>query len=217
MRALILRDLRVLQPWWWLIVPGHVLFAANGIVAPWGFFAVNAALAWAFTVILLVVDWLQEADRYVLSLPVSRRLVVEARYAGALGAAVGATILYAVYGRVLFALATDRLLQRWPDAPGWESAAGLLGFFLVVWLVSIAYLPFSFGWGLGKGTWLFLASVLPLVAAGAVLSRALAATPEGLSGSLGSPPGALAALGGAVALGWLSIRVSARLYDRRDL
>jgi hypothetical protein len=215
-RALILKDLRVLQPWWWLVVPGHVLFAAHGIVAPWVFFAVNAALAWAVTAILLVVDWLQEADRYVMSLPVSRKLVVRARYTEALGAAVGATILYTVYGRALFALATERLLRRWPDAPGWESATGLLGFFLAVWLVSVVYLPFPFGWGLGKGTWLFLAGALPLAAAGVVLVRG-GALPGALAGLVGTPRGALGALAVAAVLGWLSVRLSTRLYDRRDL
>jgi hypothetical protein len=216
-RALILKDLRVLKPWWWLIVPGHVLFASNGIVASQGFFAMNAALAWALMLILLIVEWTQEADRYVLSLPVSRRLVVEARYAEVLGVAVGGTILYAVYGRVLLALATERLLRRWPDAPGWESAEGLLGFFLVVWLVSVVYLPFAFGWGLGRGTWLFLVSILPLVAVGAILLRGETLPRMPVSGLLVSPSGALAALAGAGGLGWLSLRLSARLYDRRDL
>ncbi len=216
MRALILKDLRVLRPWWWLIVPGHVLFASNGIFAPRTFFAMNVALAWGLTLILLIVEWTQEADRYVMSLPVSRRLVVEARYAQALGTAMAGTVLYAAYGRGLFALATPRLLERWPDAPSWESAAGLLGFFLVVWLVSVAYLPFVFGWGLGRGSWLFLASVLPLVALASVLSRGGVA-PGTLSGLVGTPAGTLAALALAAALGWLSARLSTRLYERRDL
>ena len=42
MKALVLKDLRVLRPWWWLIVPGHMLFGANGIVAPQSFFTPKA-------------------------------------------------------------------------------------------------------------------------------------------------------------------------------
>ena len=48
MPALVVKDLRVLRPWWWLILPGHVLFAANGIVSPEVFFGMNAGLAWEF-------------------------------------------------------------------------------------------------------------------------------------------------------------------------
>ena len=219
MRALVLKDLRVLRPWWWLIVPGHMLFGANGIFSPQAFFAVNVALAWAFTLILLIIEWTQDADRFLGSLPVSREDMVRARYAEVLGAAVGATILYAVYGRVLLVFATERLLERWPGAPGWASGEGLLAFFLTVWLVSVAYLPFYFRSGLGKGTWLFLASAAPVIVGGAVLVRWLspAWTLIDMAEALGTGVTVIVALAPAAGLGWLSLRLSVRLYDRRDL
>lgn len=219
MKALVLKDLRVLRPWWWLIVPGHMLFGANGIVSPQAFFAMNVALAWAFTVILLIIEWTQDADRFLGSLPVSREDVVRARYAEVAGAAVGATILYALYGRALFAFATERLLERWPGAPGWESVEGLLAFFLVVWLVSVAYLPFYFRSGLGKGTWLFLASLAAVIVGGTLLVRwrSLPGTPSGVLEVMESPAAMVAALALAAAVGWLSLRLSIHFYDRRDL
>ncbi len=219
MRTLVLKDLRVLRPWWWLIVPGHVLLAANGIVAPQTFFAMNVALAWALTVILLIVDWTREADRFVTSLPVSRDDVVKARYVGALGVTVGGTVLYALYGRVLLVFATERLLERWRGAPGWESAEGLLAFFLVAWLVSVVYLPFYFRSGLGKGTWLFLASVVPVIVAGALTIRLLSPsrTLAGIAQAVGTPVTLIVGLVLAAVLGWLSLRLSVRFYDRRDL
>jgi hypothetical protein len=219
MRALVLKDLRVLRPWWWLIVPAYLLFGANGIVAPQLFFAMNVALAWTYTVLLLVIDWTQEADRYVASLPVSRRDVVRARYAGALGAALGGTVLYALYGRVLMLLATERLLARWPGTPGWESVVGLLTFFMAVWLVSVAYLPFYFRSGLGKGTRLFVATLAPVIVFGTILVRwrSLPGPLGGVSGVLGSAGTAFVALAVAAALGWLSLSLSVRFYDRRDL
>jgi hypothetical protein len=150
---------------------------------------------------------------------VSRENVVRARYGEVLGAAVGATILYALYGRVLFVFATERLLERWPGAPGWESAGGLLAFFLVVWLVSVAYLPFYFRSGLGKGTWLFLASAAPVIVGGAVLVRGLspAWTQIDVAEALGTGATVIVALAPAAGLGWLSLRLSVRFYDRRDL
>jgi hypothetical protein len=56
-RALLLKDLRLLRPYWWLIVPGHVLIGANGIVRPETFFAMNVVLACAYTFGLLLVEW----------------------------------------------------------------------------------------------------------------------------------------------------------------
>jgi hypothetical protein len=216
---IVLKDLRVLRPWGWLLLPGHVLFAANGVVSPELFFGMNAALAWAYTVILIIVDWTQDADRFVASLPVSREDVVKGRYAGALGAAAVATVLYALYGRVLLAVATGRLRDRWADASGWESPLALLAFFLTVWLVSAAYLPFYFRWGLAKGAWLFVASLAPL---GVVVVWLLQGWPS--PGGLALPAttaGLAAAIVGflavAAALGWASLRLSVRFYAGRDL
>lgn len=219
MRALVLKDLRVLRPWWWLIVPGHMLFGANGIFSPQAFFAVNVALAWAFTLILLIIEWTQDADRFLGSLPVSREDMVRARYAEVLGAAVGATILYAVYGRVLLVFATERLLERWPGAPGWESGEGLLAFFLTVWLVTIVFLPFHLRWGLGKASWLFLVCMAPVVVGAAALVRwlSLSWTLTAVSEVTGTAVTLILALALGAVLGWLSLRVSVRFYDRRDL
>jgi len=219
MKALVLKDLRVLRPWWWLIVPGHMLFGSNGIFSPQTFFAMNVALAWAFTVILLIIEWTQDADRFTTSLPVSRDDVVRARYAEVLGAAVGATIVYALYGRVLFVFATERLLERWPDTRGWESVEGLVAFFLVVWLVSVAYLPFFFRWGLAKGTWLFLAGLAPVIVGGAAFIRwvSLPWTLADVAEVMGTAVTVVVALALAAALGWLSLCLSVRFYDRRDL
>jgi hypothetical protein len=208
---LVLKDLRVLRPWWWLIVPGHMLFAANGVVSPELFFGMNAALAWSYTAILIVVDWTQGADRFLASLPVSRGDVVKARYAGALGAAVIGTLLYAVYGRVILTFATGRLRDRWADAAGWEAPVGLFAFFLTVWLVSAAYLPFYFRWGLGKGTWLFLAGLTLPIALVAALIQGRHVPSAGVAVSV------VVGLAVAAALGRISLELSVRSYAGRDL
>jgi hypothetical protein len=128
-------------------------------------------------------------------------------------------ILYALYGRVLFAFATERLLERWPGSPGWESVEGLLAFFLTVWLVSVVYLPFYFRSGLGNGTWLFLASVAPVIIGGALIirRRSIHWTLGDASEILGTAATVAMALSLAAALGWLSLRFSVRFYERRDL
>jgi hypothetical protein len=216
---LVLKDLRVLQPWWWLIVPGYALFAANGIVSPELFFGMNAALVWAYSIVLMLIDWTQDADRFVAGLPVSREDVVKARHASALGAAFLGTVLYGVYGRVLLAFATERLRDRWADTPGWGSAAGLVAFFLTVWVVSVVYLPFYFRWGFAKGTWLFVATLAPSIAVVVALLRGRFVTSEAMPGGVaaGSVAAGIGALGFAAALGWVSFRLSVRSYAGRDL
>jgi hypothetical protein len=228
--TLVLKDLRLLRPYWWLIVPGYLLFSANGMVHPEVYFWMNVALASAYTLILIIVEWSQDADRFVGSLPVSRERVVQTRYAGALGAAVLGTVLYVVYGHVLLGLGGERLHRRWAETPGWESPEGVLAFFLMTVLLSAAYLPFYFRSGLAKGTLLFVASLLPPVAGLTLLARRLA-----VDGRAGPPSELLqralaavseaahpastiaAALLVAVVLGWLSLRLSTRYYDERDL
>jgi hypothetical protein len=169
---------------------------------------------------LLIIEWQQDADRFVGSLPVSRGQAVRARYAWALGVALGATVLYAVYGSVLLALGTERLLARWPGTPGWESTEGLVTFFATVWLVSVSYLPFYFRAGLGKGTWQFVACTTPLVVMASTLligGRSALGTSPSAREVVGDTGSVVALLALAAALGWLSLRLSDRFYAHRDL
>jgi ABC-type Na+ efflux pump permease subunit len=228
--ALLRKDLRLLGPWAWAIVPGHALFAANAIVSPELFFWANAALAGAFTALLLTIEWKLDAERFVASLPVSRAEVVRARYLGALAAAIVAPALYAVYGRALSALAGARLPRVWRGrAAGWESWEGLLALFLVIALVSFAFLPLHFRLGFGKGSGAFAACAVALAAPGLLwLARDTAAARTGPAEALRAGlvglaetagPGltaatVLALVGG---LGTLSLRLSVAFYEKRDL
>jgi hypothetical protein len=229
--ALLAKDLRLLRPWAWLIVPGHAVFAVNGVLSPEAFFWTNAALAVALTVVLLTIEWRFDAERFVASLPVSRADVVKARYAGALGVALVAMPLYGLYGHALTAIGRDRLLRIWSGhAPGWESWEGFLAFFLVVSLVSFAFLPLHFRLGLGRASAVFAASVLALALLAGVVSRLVggegsgALPGEALRAGLGRLSLAwgpwvtiAAALVATAAAGTLSCLFSVRSYERRDL
>jgi hypothetical protein len=229
--ALLAKDLRLLRPWAWLIVPGHAVFAVNGVFSPEVFFWTNAALAAAVTVVLLTIEWRFDAERFVASLPVSRADVVKARYAGAVAAALVATPLYGLYGHALAAVGRDRLLRIWSGhAPGWESWEGFLAFFLVVSLVSFAFLPLHFRLGLGRGSAVFGASALTLALLGSLASRSVAGGGSGalpgealrtglgrLSLAWGPWVTIAAALAATAAAGALSCLLSVRSYERRDL
>jgi hypothetical protein len=235
-RTLLVKDLRLLAPWAWPIVPGHAIFAANGIFAPEVFFWMNAALACSFTVVLLVIEWRHGGERFVASLPVARADVVKARYGGALGAALVATCLYGLYGHALAAIGGDRLTRIWGGRPaGWESWEGYLAFFVVVSLACSAFLPFHFRLGFGRGSAVFVATALPLLLLAGLVPRWLArgtveagappllpsesiqAALAGLSASLGAWITAALALAAVAAVGILSVDLSVRFYDRRDL
>jgi ABC-type transport system involved in multi-copper enzyme maturation permease subunit len=230
-KALVLKDLRLLRPYFWLIVPGHMLFGANGIVRPDVFFGMNVALACAYTAGLLIVEWTQDAERFVGSLPVSREEIVKARYAGALGAAALGTVLYATYGRALLGFGGERLLRRWPGTPGWETPEGLLGFFLASFLLAAAFLPFYFRAGLARGAWLFVACLAPVLVGSVVLVRWSVSgggedtTPGDVSArvltsvfeAVGVVPAIMLFLAAAAALGGFSLRLSVLFFERRDL
>jgi hypothetical protein len=229
--ALLAKDLRLLRPWAWLIVPGHAVFAMNGAFSPEAFFWTNAALAAAVTVVLLTIEWRFEAERFVASLPVSRAEVVKARYASALAVALVATPLYGAYGHALNAIGRDRLLHIWSGhAPGWESWEGWLAFFLVVSLVSFAFLPFHFRLGLGRGSAVFAASSLTLALLASVASRSVGGEGPGalpgealraglsrLALAWGTGVTIAAALAATAAAGTLTCLLSVRSYERRDL
>jgi hypothetical protein len=232
--ALLAKDLRLLRPWAWLIVPGHAAFAVNGVFSPELLFWVNAVLAVAVTVVLLTIEWGFDAERFVASLPVSRAEVVRARYASVLAVALVATPLYGIYGHALTATAIgrDRLPRIWSGhTPGWESWEGCLAFFLVVTLASFTFLPFHFRLGLGRGCAAFAALALAVA-----LPGGLAARPLGGGDGSGTLPGealraglsrlsaawdpwltVAVALAATAAVGALSCRLSIRFYDQRDL
>jgi len=236
MKALLAKDLRQLGPWALLILPAHAVLAANGIFSPEFYFWWSAGLALGFTVLLLTLEWRLDAERFVASLPVSRAEVVKARYAATLAVAVVATALFGLYGEALTSMGRHRLPRIWAGRlPGWESWEGYLALFLVLSLVSLTFLPFHFRLGFGRGSVAFLATALPTALLSVLAARGLG---EGASSAAAHAPlpseairTALAAQAGqwgagstaaasliAVALlGFLSVRLSIRFYDRRDL
>lgn len=228
MRALLARDLGLLTPYWWLIVPGHVLFAANGAIGPELLFWINVALAVSYTVGLTVIDWRFEADRFVASLPAGRSQVVRSRFVGALVAGAVGTGLWVVYGSILSRVLPDSL--PWHEQAGmWTTAEGMAAFFILVVGVVSVFLPLVYSLGLGRGIWAFLA-VLVLAAAGIAAwvagrsgpsgtlpSQALRETLASAVSSVGPALGWVAVLVGLAAFVGVLMRLSILGYERRDL
>jgi hypothetical protein len=128
-----------------------------------------------------MLDWKNEAEPFVHSLPVTRAMVVRARYLTAL--VVG--LLSLTIGSAIGAARGISLVMRGEPWPRWVAGDVGLAFVLVFAFIASVYLSCYFRWGFGKGN----------VAAGLVLAVAVIAT------DIVGPAitGAAAGTGGAVA------------------
>lgn len=225
MRHLIAKDVRLVAPYVWLIVPGHVLWCAQAFLVPELYFWLSLAAALAWTVTVLLIEWHLEADRLVASLPVTRAAIVRARYASAFGALALSALLYVVYGHALMAVAGERLAGRWHGAASWSSVDGLAAFVAIGYVLIAGFLPFHFRFGLPFGASLFavVAALVAAVATAAGAGGAVTGVPPSeaarqyLSPLLLSWERGLAALAAAAAVGALSLWLSIRFHERRDL
>ena len=238
MRHLLAKDLRLLAPYAWIIAPAHVLWCAQAFLVPGLYFWLSLSAACAWTVTLLAIDWRMDADRLLGSLPVTRATVVRARYVGAFAALAVAALLYVVYGHALVAVAGERIVQRWHGTTGWASAGSVSAFLLVGYLLIIGFLPFVFRLGLPLGaSWFSVASTFTgsaaaglwrpgrssdttapgagtaAQAAGGAAQVWLSATAE----ALGVMPATVAIVGVAALAGAVSLALSTRFYQAREL
>ena len=236
MRHLLAKDVRLVAPYVWLIVPGHVLFCVQAFLVPELDFWMNLAVALAWTAAIALVEWQSDTDRLLASLPAARATIVEARYASSLAAVAIGALLYVVYGHAVMAVATDRLTARWSGTtPAWTSADGVAAFLLLGYVLVVVFLPFYFRFGFPRGAGMFSAAAALAILAGRALAysagsrepaaaRAALTPSEGirawlssLSASWGPELASLSVLAGAAALGVLSVRLSIRFYKGRDL
>ncbi len=240
MRHLLARDVRLVAPYLWLIVPVHALYSIQAFLNPELYFWMNLAAALAWTAAVTAIEWHFDADHLIAGLPVTRAAIVSARYASALGGLVLGAVLFVLYGHLTMAVAPDRVAERWQGSPSWATADGVIAFLLVGYAAVTTFLPFLFRWGLPAGASLFAASAVVAVSAGTLAGRAVSrAVPAArvmadlteslswsdmvrgwlvaLSASWGPWLAGLMLLAGAAALGAASVRLSIRFYDRREL
>ena len=221
----------------WLFSLIFLLATVQTFLHDEAFFWLCVALAGALVAVVPVIEWRLETDRLLGSLPVSRHAIVKARYISAALAGLFAASAWTVTGRLLApVLAPDRAM------PGmWTTLEGVLTFLLVVAVLVALFLPLYFRFGLGRGAGVFFLACIALLvlagflpAAGTPMGTPAGATTDiraiitppsqpvrsavtHMMESLG-PVGATGVLVGGVAVIWLlSIGVSVRWFQRRDL
>jgi hypothetical protein len=180
-----------------------------------------------------MLDWKSEADLFVHSLPVTRAMVVRARY----GTALLVGLLSLAIGVAIGTAVGLSLMMRGEAWPRWVAGDVGLAFVLVFAFIASVYLPCYFRWGFGKGT-----VAAAVVLAGAVIAADIAGpvmtgvagaaggvlayegVPRGqvtqgvarLTETYGLPTAGLVVLGLAALLLWLSALVAVRAYRRRE-
>ena len=240
MRHLLARDLRLLAPYWWLIVPGHLLWCAQSFLTPELYFWMSLAAALGWTVAILAIEWSLDTDRFVASLPVTRATSVRARHASALGGLALGALLYNLYGRAIMAVAGGERLERWHDSPAFASADGIVAFLVVGYVLVVGFLPFHFRFGLPLGASLFSASAGVVAFASVAVAGLDGPAGHAAAVSGGAPAGggvsevirgwfslmfdawgsgvaAAMLVAAAVTLGLVSVWLSVRFYEGRDL
>jgi hypothetical protein len=184
MLNLFLKDVRAGAIFLWAVIPLNAVLALQVSRSGAGFFWANVAWA-AFTLVgASMLEWKNDAEPFVHSLPVTRAMVVRGRYltAAAIGV-VSLSVAAAVGALRAFGLAAQG--ASWPRLMSGDMA---LAFLLAFAVIAAVYLPCYFRWGFGKGN---VAAAL-VVAAGVILSGIIGpATPglPGLAAGGGVPPG----------------------------
>ena len=202
-----------------LVALVYLLAHHSALLSEEAFLWLGIGLAGALALYVPIVEWHQETDRMLSSLPVRRATVVFSRYL-----ASGAALLAAGAAWVSTGTLLAPLLDPGRSTPGmWTTLEGVTTFLLLAGLLIALFLPLYFRFGLGRGTMAFLGAgfglyvlaSLPLgiFAPGAVVEVQISARVASVG------PGwvlflILVGMGTAMAAsGWLS----ARWFERRDL
>ena len=183
------------------------------------FFWLGICLAGALALYVPTLQWHQETDRMMSSLPLRRTTVVFSRYLAS-GLACGvAGVAWVSTGRILAPV----LDAGFTPPAMWTTFEGTLTFFLMSGLLLSLFLPLYFRFGLGKGALVFMGLsfglyVLASVPSGIIIpGRALETVVGNLNGRVGTGWALVLVLGGLGAVVAGSGGLSARWFERRDL
>jgi hypothetical protein len=233
MLNLFLKDVKAGAIFLWAVVPLNVVAALQVSRSGGAFLWANVTCAALILVAVSMLEWKNEAEPFVHSLPVTRAMVVRARYLTA--AAVG--LLSLLVAATVGAARGFTLEAQGAPWPRWLAPDVALAFVLAFAVIAAIYLPCSFRWGFGKGN---VAAALVLAAgivASDILGPAAFSAPAAAAGAAargGVPPGRIPqsvavlvervglAAGGVIVLALAagvcvaSAHLAVRAYERRE-
>jgi hypothetical protein len=233
MLNLFLKDVKAGAIFLWAVVPLTVVTALQVSRSGSGFFWANVTCAGLIVVAVSMLEWKNDAEPFVHSLPVTRAMVVRARYLTA--AAIG--LLSLAIGAIVGAARAVGLATQGSPWPRWVAGDMALAFLLAFAVIAAIFLPCHFRWGFGKGN---IAAAL-VIAGGVIVSSAAGPAITGIPTSpsieaayIGVPAGLIPqgvarlverfglAAGGIMVLGvagavlWLSSEIAVRAHRRQE-
>lgn len=126
------------------------------------YFILGIAFTATLAIWVPVIEWYQEADQMLHSLPVRRDAVVVARYVAALFYGLIGGLVWNTTGRILLPI----LHAARETPPFWMSLEGILAFATAFGLLAVLFFPLFFRFGAGKGGLVFLGLCLCLLVLG---------------------------------------------------
>ena len=157
--VILTKDLAVLSVRGFLAVLGVFLLAAvQTVTVEEVYFILGLALACALSAYVPAVEWFQETNPMLHSLPVRRATVVLARYLASVGAALVALGAWVSAGWIF-----RPLLAPEQTAPAmWMTVEGLLTYGVAFAVLAALFFPLYFRFGFARGGFAFLGG-LPLL------------------------------------------------------
>jgi hypothetical protein len=187
------------------------------------FFWLGVGLAAALVVYIPVIEWYQESERMLSSLPIRRSALVLSRYFSSMLACGLSVVAWVCSGRLLSPLLVPLFSGVEPTRALWTTLEGVLALLVVVVTMTALFLPLYFRFGLGRGILLFFGLFLILQIGFALLTRSVSPGKE-LAGALAVGISSIGPgwvlFGILIGLGCLlafSERLSVRFYRKRDL
>lgn len=233
MLNLFFKDVKAGAIFLWAVVPLNAVAALQVSRSGGAFFWANVTCATLILVAVSMLEWKNDADPFVHSLPVTRAMVVRARYLTA--AAIGLlSLLVASAVGAARGIALEAQGAAWPR---WVAPDMAMAFVLAFAVIAAIYLPCYFRWGFGKGNvaaaLVLAAGVivsdlagpaaagLPGVSAGGALPSGIppGRIPHGVAGlvdRVGMTAGAILVLALAAGVLAISAQAAARDYERRE-
>ena len=202
-----------------IVALAYLLAHHSALLSEEAFLWLGISLAGALALYVPIVEWHQETDRMMSSLPVRRAAVVFSRYLSS-----GIAVMIAAVAWVSTGTLIAPLLRVGSTTPGmWTTFEGILTFFAMAGLLISLFLPLYFRFGLGRGAVAFLglssglyalASIqLGVFAPGEAVQNRIAS----LTASVGPGWVLFLILGGMGVTMAVSGRTSMRWFERRDL
>ena len=233
MLKLCLKDYLAARWWWLLALVAYALYATFPLMQNLAFMIAGAALIMGCLGVAVFIEDFFKTEAYFSSLPLRRSTIVQARYLLAGLLTLGGGIIVFAYGGLVNSMTWLRAVKI--NLGAIMTFEGVMGYVLALAILVGLYFPFYFRFGLARGSLGFAITLLGLSLGLAAVLALLNENPFKSADFLKDPgigivwaigqvkdelgPPLFIATGLVLTVGvfWISLRLSTRFYEKRDL